>query len=89
MHQGFYQTLSYLESELDELLNKIKENYELCNPDFQIMTGHSLGGALAMLATSEIAQAASITTVNIYTNEKSDNNIFKDIKEKTKLITFG
>lgn len=49
VHSGFYQAFNEVQEDIESALKKIKNGYAL------YITGHSLGGALAVLATKYLA----------------------------------
>jgi len=64
VHKGFYETYLAVQPQVLSLVKSYRAQY----PDFPIMvTGHSLGGALAVHAALDLKMALGLSTMDVYT----------------------
>jgi hypothetical protein len=86
VHRGFYQTLQTVWKPMTEGLGKL---YERQRKPRLWVTGHSLGGALAVLASKSISQAYPVTATYTYGQPRvGDQNFAENYKNKLiRLVT--
>lgn len=87
VHSGFYNC--YMSVRV-RVLSALVRHYNTYNKPEIVVTGHSLGGALATLNIYDIIKSSHVSNVSVYTfgSPRVGNSVFRDEYNKTVSTTY-